>query len=201
MIGVLSTPTRHERTIPAEYDLSARKGKKILVLVEQPIWLEAEVNFRYQLTNKINDRLIKDIKFEQEQLVSYDELSRYRSTQPDFSLLSPVEVGKALEADFVLLVVLNRYKLNRVVESNYYNGLLDSGVVLLDVVSTDKLWPVDDKSKIIKVGFDAKTGDRKTANNRLVDALTHCIVRYLYNCPKDRFKIAEDRTNIDWENW
>ena len=78
---------------------------------------------------------------------------------------------------------------------------MDSKVVLFDVASKDRLWPVNEESKTLKVGFDAEVVSKEAANNRLVTVLSHCVVRYLYNCPKDRFKVAEDRSDVDWEDW
>lgn len=201
IIGVLGIPTRHEQRIPAEYDLSRAKDKKVLVLVEQPTWLGAEVNLRYQITNAVIANLMSDIRFRQEQFVSYDELLNYRQRKANFSLLSPVEIGEALNADIVLHVMLGRYEVTKLADSKYYNGLLDLRAVLYDVASAKKLWPSEDKSKVVKVGLDAESRGSEVVNGRLVKASSHCIVRYLYNCPKDRFKIAGDRSEVDWEKW
>jgi hypothetical protein len=46
LVGLMSTPTRYEEEIPAEYKLADLEEKKILIFVEQPYWLDAKVNLR-----------------------------------------------------------------------------------------------------------------------------------------------------------
>jgi len=198
LIGNLGTPTRHERSIPAEYNLAEQKDKTILVLVEQPTWVDIRSNMRRNITNKINDKLKSMIEIKPERLITYDTLADYRSSDGNFSLLKPSQIGKKLGADLVLYVIIDGYELAR--EVDYYKGGLDTQVVLINI-SGDKLWPGEDNSKVIKVGFDIGGQIEQVANARLVEALGHCIVRYLYDCPKERFKIADDRSGEGWKDW
>lgn len=201
IISSLGTPTRHERGITAEYDLTERTDQGILVLVNQPAWFNARENLRYYLTKEINENLTKKVKIPPERLVSYNELSVFRSNKGDFSLLSPTEIGTALNADMVLLVMVNGYELNRIAETGYYKGFLSVQSILLDAATGEKLWPESARSKIIKVGFEVESRGREAAVARLVSALAHCTVRSFYDCPADEFKIFDDRSNIGWESW
>jgi len=201
IISILGTPTRHERKIDAEYDLAAQKKQKILVLVEQPVWIGAGMNLRYSVTNKINKKIIYDIRIPSINLITYDSLSEFRSNNKNFSLLSAVEVGEALNAGLVLLIEIDSYELNKVAESDYYRGLLGSQAALFDVGTGKKLWPEEGKSKSIKVGFDIEERGPQVGNVRLVAALAHCTIRHLYNCPKDRFKTSDDRSSVAWQSW
>lgn len=200
-VSLLGTPSRHEKKIPAEYELANHKDQRILVLVDQPAWLEAEVNLRLHLTEAIGENLIKKTKIAPECVVGYSELSKFRSNESNFSLLSPVEVGKALDANVVLFVLLEDYQLGRIAETGYYKGFLGAQSILVDVKNAQKVWPESEKSKSIKVGFEVEENGREAATTRLVNACAHCTVRYLYNCPKDKFKIFDDRTTIGWKNW
>ena len=201
IIARLGTPTRHERKIPAEYGLARHKGQKILVLVNQPGWLGAQANLRYYLTDAMNKELTKKIKISPTNLVAYGELSEFRSNRPDFSLLSPVEVGTALGADMVLSVMVENYQLSEIAETGYYKGLLDAQVVLRSVATGAKLWPEAVHSKSIKVGFEVEAAGQEVAVKRLANACAYCTVRYLYDCPVDKFRIAEDRSGVGWEDW
>ena len=201
IVSQLGTPTRHERKVAAEYNLSNHREQKILVLVNQPGWLNVRVNLRYYLTKQINENLIKKAEIPPEHLVGYNELSEFRSGQGDFSLLSPVEVGAALNADMVLLVMVNGYELNRIAKTDYYKGFLSVQGILHNVATGEKLWPRSAKSKSVKVGFEIESRGREAAVHRLVAASAHCTVRHLYDCPKDKFKISDDRSNIGWESW
>ena len=176
-----------------------QKGRKILVLVEQPGWLSTEVNLRYYLTEAIRESLIAKVKVPPEYIISYDELSAFRSNKGDFSSLSPVAVGKALGADIVLLVMIEDYQLDEVAETtDYYNGFLGAQAVLFETATAEKLWPESTEGKSIRVGFEAEHG-REAAVDRLVNACAHCITRYFYDCPKYKFKIFDEGVKAEWD--
>src|SRR4030042_1235550 len=86
-LGIVSTPSQYEKKIPAEYNLAGQKGKKILVLAEQPGWLSAQANLRYYLTEAVCRDLIARVKVPSKNILSYDELSEFRSNKGDFSSL------------------------------------------------------------------------------------------------------------------
>jgi hypothetical protein len=136
-----------------------------------------------------------------EYLVSYSELSEFRSNQPNFSLLTPMQVGEALDANMVLLVSIEDYQLREMGGTGYYKGFLSARAVLLDTATGKKLWPESVESKGAEVGFEFEQHGQEVAITRLVTACAYCITRYFYNCPKDKFKIAEDKSGIGWENW
>ena len=201
IVSLLGTPGHYERQVPAEYDLAEHTDQKILVLVDQPAYLGADVNLRYYLTGAINKNLVEKVGIDAERLVSYSELSEFRSTSQGFSLLSPVQIAEALNANVVLLVVIEDYQLSQLAEADYYKANLSARAVLLEAATGNKLWPQSAESKTVKVGFDIEDRGREVATARLVTASAYCLVRYFYDCPKNRFNIADDRSGIGWENW
>lgn len=106
-----------------------------MVFVHQPAYLNAQANLRYYLTDVMNKELRKKIKISSKNLVAYEELSEFRSNRADFSLLSPVDVGSALDADLVLLVVIEDYQLEEVDEVVFQNAFLACQTVLLDTAT------------------------------------------------------------------
>lgn len=201
VIGLVGSPTKHEKKVPAEYGLDERKDEKILVLVHEPGWLGSRVNLRYYLTEAINENLQKKVRIKAEHLTGYNELSRFRSNNANFSLLSAVEIGAALNAGMVLLVAVEDYELNKIGDIDYYKGFLDAQTVLLDVATGEKLWPESVESKTVRVGFEMVQGSQESAAARLAADFAHCTVRYFYDCPKDKFKIPDDRSDAAWEGW
>ena len=199
IVGLLGTPSQYEKKIPAEYDLTKQKGRKVLVLVEQPSWLSTQANLRYYLTEAIRENLIAKVKVPPKYILSYKELSEFRSNKSDFSSLSPAAVGKALGADIVLLVMIEDYQLSEVVESGYYNGFLSVQAAIFETASGEKLWPESAEGKSIKVGFETGEKGQEAAVKRLVNACAHCTSRYFYNCPKYKFKISDEKRDIGWE--
>lgn len=201
IVAVLGTSRSHEKKVPAEYDLTEHTDRKILILVNQPAYLNARANLRYHLTKAISEKLTEKIKIPQECILAYNELSQFRSDQPNFSLLLPAEVGEALGADMVLLVAIQDYQLNEMAKTGYYRGFLGAQTALVETATREKLWPKSAKSKSIKVGFEFESGGRKAAVARLSAACAYCTTRYFYDCPKEKFKIADDKSGIGWENW
>jgi hypothetical protein len=199
MVGLLGTPSPYEKKIPAEYDLAGQKGKKILVLVEQPAWLGAQANLRYYLTEAICESLTAKVKVKPEYIISYNELAEFRSKKDDFSSLSPAAVGKALGADIVLLVIIEDYQVGEVAESDYYNGFLGAQAALFETATGEKVWPESAENKSIKVSFETGEQGQEAAVKRLVNACAHCTSRYFYNCPKYKFKIFDEKRNTGWE--
>ena len=201
IVSILGTPSRHEREIAAEYDLTERSDQKILVLVEQPAWLSTQANLRYYLTKAMHENLMAKVEVPSEYIISYNELSEFRSNKGDFSLLSPVAAGRALGADIILSVMLEDYQLSEVAETGYYGGFLGVQTALFETATGGKLWPESAESKSIRVGFEVEEQGREAAVGRLVAACAHCTTRYFYNCPKGKFKIFDDRSNVGWEEW
>jgi len=199
--GILGTKTRHEKKIEAEYDLTEHIDQKILVLVEQPVYLNAGTNLRYYITDAMNRDIVRRIKIEPEMLIDYSELSNFRTSRGDFAQLSKAEVGKALGADMVLYVDIDDYQLRQMPQEGYVNGFLNGRAVLLETKGGGQVWPAGGESKTIKVGFEVENRGEDIAVKRLAMAFACCTVRYLYDCPEDEFKIFEDRSGIHWQKW
>ncbi|MFH1370178.1 MAG: hypothetical protein ABII09_02665 [Planctomycetota bacterium] len=200
IVALLGTPTSAESEIPAEYDLTQQKDQKILVLVDQPSYLNAHANLRYFLTDTVNKMLQMRLKIQPEFLIDYDKLAEFRSSTPDFSLLSPDKIGSALGADLVLLIVVNDCRVSDIGQTGYLSGELNAEAQLIRTSSGEKLWPTLEQAKAVKVGFESERRGQDAAAVRLVVAAAHCVTRYLYNAPKNQFKISDEVTNIGWEN-
>ncbi|MFA5239610.1 MAG: hypothetical protein WC476_07895 [Phycisphaerae bacterium] len=201
MVGLAGSESPYEKKVPAEYDLTKQKGGKILVLVEQPGWLDNKTNLRYYLTRALTQNLIAKVKVKPKYIIPYKALTNLRSDRSDFPLFSPVEVGRALDANTVLLVTIENCQLSEMPGSDYYNGILSVQAAVLDTATGDKVWPGPEGDKSIKVSFE--TGERGAdgAVNRLVNASAYCTTRYFYNCPKYLFKTFDERGDSGWEDW
>jgi hypothetical protein len=200
MLAVISTPTSAEAKTSAEYNLTAEKDKKILVFVDQPHSLKTQANMRFLLTDTVNKMLEKRAKVPAEMLVDYETLADFRSSVTDFSLLSPENVGISLGADFVLLMVITDCKISEVSQTGYVNGSLDVQAELIKTASGEKVWPQLERARVVRVGFESKRLGPDAAAVRLALAAAHCVMRYLYDCPKNQFKISDEIRDIGWES-
>ena len=197
-VSLLGTPSRHEKKVPAEYKLAQRRNEKLLVLVSEPGWLGAEVNWRYYLTEAINEEFARKIGISRDNLVGYSELSNFRSNRPDYSMLTPGDVGRAMAVNMVLLVTVEQSGITGLGQQGYCKGLLGARAVLIDVGSGAVLWPGSTAGKEIRVGFEIEPRGREAAATRLGATAAHCIVRYFYDCRMNKFKIGDDISEMDW---
>ena len=201
LVALMGTPSYNEIKIPAEYNLTEHTDKKILVLENQPGWLGAQVNLPYYLTRAINTDINVKVKVPGSYLVSYSELAEFRSNQPNFSQLSPKEIGGAFDANMVLLVTVEDYELSELAETKYYRGFLDVRAALVETATGKRLWPESAPSKIIKVGFEVERRGQEVAVARLASACSFCLVRSFYDCPKTKYKIGEDKSTVAGQEW
>ncbi len=201
IVPLLTEPTRNEKKIPAEYNLTLAQGKKVVVLVENPIWANAPVSLTSQLANELNKKLTDELGLKSKDLISYEKVQTYIQTVQGASQLSPAEIGRALGADLVLFAEVHEFILGQTTETNYYKGQLAGRAALFDVTSGQKLWPESEAGKPIRVAFDVEEGSYDKAVDRLARSFAHCVTRYLYDCPVPKFKIFEDKSGTGWKNW
>lgn len=197
--SVLTTPTRHEKKVLAEYDLTENPEQKVLVIVEQSGLLYASGNMRRLVSEAVNKMLVENAGIEN--VVSYDELSEFRSGSLDFSQLTSVDIGKALSSDKVLKITIDEYKLSEMAGTGFLEGFMGAEAILYDTAGGEVVWPTEAGGRSIKVGFDVEDRGGEIAVRRLAAAMAHCTTRSLYNCTKDKFKIADDRSGEQWEKW
>jgi hypothetical protein len=200
LVGVISTPTSSEAGASAEYDLSKDKDQKILVFVDQPAYLSAYPNLRFYITD-MTTKILQDkdrAKMQPSLFIDYHSLADLRAATPDFYTLSPTQVGEKLGADLVLVVTVTDCKIRDIPEGGYVAGSLDAYASLYRVSSGEKLWPTTENSRLVQVGFESERRGRDAAVVRLAAAASHCVTRYLYNCPKTGFKISDERTASGW---
>lgn len=198
IVGVIGTPTSSEAGASAEYDLSKDKDQKILVFVDQPTYLSAYPNLRFYITDVIGKLLQEKAKIKQSLFINYQSLDDLRAATPDFYTLSPTQIGEKLGADLVLVVTVTDCKVRDLPEGGYVTGSLDAYAMLYRVSSGEKLWPTTENSRLVQVGFESERRGRDAAVVRLAAAASHCVTRYLYNCPKAGFKVSDERTASGW---
>jgi hypothetical protein len=189
-IAAMATPTQWEIKIPAEYKLVDNKPKRMLVLVEQPVWTTSEANMRVYLTQAVQARLIEKVGIKADVFVPYQEIADMRDSSPDFPMMTPVQAGKTFNADIVLYIVIDNFGLYGLSDAGYYRGQLDVRSGLYDVAGGQRVWPVEDL-KSSSVAFEMEKGLDQSAK-RLAASTARCIVRNFYDCPKPEYKVADE---------
>jgi len=205
LIGMLGSPTDSETKIPAEYALKKRAQGGIVVLVRQPGWLNVQTDLRPVLSEAVNVMLLKKAKVDNQAVVRYKQMAEFRRTHPDFASLSIKQIAAGLGVKKVLLIVIEDYKLYEMPLDGYYKGLhkgiLDVRGYLLDAPSSEVLWPRSGEGKLLRVALEAERGGKEACAAKLAKAAAHCVVRYFYNCPKDKFRTWGERPDTRREEW
>jgi len=76
-------------------------------------------------------------------------------------------------------------------------GKLVIRAVLMDVKTGEQLWPEEETGRIVRTSVEVEQKGRSEILWRLVTAASHCVIRELYDCPKQFYKIAEEERTID----
>jgi hypothetical protein len=97
-----------------------------------------------------------------------------------------------------LHVVVTDYVSSLIGEGGLLSGSLSAQASLIDVATGEKLWPALEPAKIVHVGFESERRGPDVVAIHLASDAAHCITRYLYNCPKNHFKISDETTEVGW---
>jgi len=190
--GVVLSPTIHEQKIPAEYKLAPQAKKGVLVFVDGAAGVTRSRDVIPELTEVVKELLVTRAKVNRKYIKGDKQLELLRARRNDLSVLSPVHIGKESGVGLVLYILIEDYGLQMVDKRGYYAGSLVTRSVIFDVGSGNILWPANGQGKrtIIKFGFETK--GKELAKDRLALGAAQCITRYLYDCPKPRFKTADE---------
>ncbi len=197
LVGIMGTPTASETKVPAEYPIGKRAKGKLVVLVQQLDWLNVQTDLRPVLTEALNVMLCQKIKIDKKAVIGYEQLVEFRRARPDFSSLRPEQIAAGLGVETILLIVIDDYRLYEFPLDGYHKGLLDIRGYVLDAASGEVLWPQTGEGKRVSLALEAERGDKQACAVRLARAAAHCIVRYFYDCPSDKFRTWGERPDLD----
>lgn len=201
LVGIMGTPTASETKIPAEFEIGQRAKGKLVVLVQQPSWLNVQTDLRPVLSEAVNIMLCEKTKFKKQAVISYEQLVEFRRAHSDFFSMRPDQIAMSLGVKTILLIVIDDYKLYGMPLDGYYKGLhkglLDVRSYLLDAQSGEVLWPRSGEGKLARLALEAERGGKEFCAARLARAAAHCIVRYFYDCPSDKFRTWGERPDFD----
>ncbi len=198
--GLIASPSAHEQKTDAEFELRQYRQERVLVLVDQPAWAATSYNLRQSITASLHDDITSKTRLSERNLIEYGRLVEIRDAYGQgFWDLEPAEVGHILGADLVLAVSIIEYDMESLADIEYYEGSISASAKIVDVETGYNLWPGSDNGKIVRVGFEAEAGHR--VEQRLSEAVSHCIVRYLYDCPGPEFRHPDELSGTGWDSW
>ena len=194
---ILVTPTYGEQKIPAEYDLKANSEGGILIYVEGSPSSGSSLSLEDQASKIIKGYMVKRAKIKDKYVLPLSRLSLARANGDALKGLAPVHIGKKLEKSLVLHVIIENNQLYQMSGRGYYDGTLVTRTRLYDVETGQVLWPDEKGGRIVKTHVELETAGRKVASERLLSATGHCIVRSLYNCIRNKYRIKDEVENLD----
>jgi hypothetical protein len=114
----------------------------------------------------------------------------------------PFAIASKLNAQYVLAVQITDFELSTFAEEDLFNGTMITKSRLFDAKGNN-IWPQDanEAGRQITVGFEDEKGTAELAVGKLAAATAHCVTRYLYNCKKEKFRIAEEQKELDFYTW
>jgi hypothetical protein len=201
MVGVIGSKSYSEQKVPAEFMLKDVAEGGVLIFVDETGGGREELRLRPGLNKVVGAFLVKKARIKSENFVSGDRLSQLRDQREDYSSLSPVQLGRAAGAAVVLYILIEDYELYAMDEQVYHSGSLVTRSILFDVESGRILWPRGRDGRVVKVKVEIETGGREATLNRLIMATAHCITRNLYDCPKTKYRTADEDGGYSLQQW
>ena len=119
--------------------------KTVLVWVDISATTEQNSSLRRDLTENLLDHL-----YEKEALINtigYEQIKMVRHSQPDLSGKTVQDLGKKFEADEVLYVLINQFKLHHEAGESYFLTQASGYAKVIDVASGNRLWPANQISR------------------------------------------------------
>ena len=190
IFGFLANPGPFEKKTVPDYNLKAQQGRKVLVWIECPRSSGADFDVQQKLAAAFQLTLIEKAGFEPENVL----LSPVAETGN--SLLDPQEIARSQGAGYVLLVHVDTYSMDFLRIRDYYSGDIVARAVLQDADLGSRVWPRQAEGKMVHIGIEMETEGRDALASRLVSAMAHCTLRYLYPCDKLKFKHPDERVSL-----
>ncbi len=195
IIGFLANPGAKDVKYPAQYDLkAAAKDKKILVWVDSADSSGSTMELQNQITSAVSTRLKKYAGIKQDQMMNVPASASELAKQ---DMSSPSARGRSAGTDFVLYVNIRQVDIIQLHSNKYYSGQLLCQAALIQSQDAATLWPQDAANGEIEVFSELEIKGREKLLTRLSDAISHCIVRNFYACPKSEYRVNEERVVLN----
>ena len=189
----MGTPTRAEQVVPAELNLAQLSEKTVLVYVKTPKNANDDAKkVSFALNRAVITALVLRGGVLTENVVPFSKLTTFRKNNVASDLMKPPLLGQKLGSDVILYITVEKAKVPQLQGTEFYEGQLSLKAELFDVATGDYLWPTDGLAKRINVGFGYDNKGYEDAIRRLAASGSHCVTRYLHDCPLPAFRIVDE---------
>jgi hypothetical protein len=193
LLGFLLNPSASEKSVPAVFPLAEYKDKSVYLLVCASAGSGTDVDVPQMLSRAIAKDLQQKVKIRQENIFQ----SSFASAQTPFTWSRAEQEARQAKAAFLLYVEIIEYELIALHQKNYYMGKLTARALLLNTQTGQAVWPAAQGGQLVRAAVDFEKNGRSEILWRLTTAVTHCIVREFYNCPKPAYWSADEVKSLD----
>lgn len=160
-------PLLPKPTVAAEYDM---REQAVLIWVEDVTATQMEnARVRRELTEQLREALLEH-KAARE-IVDYKDIADFRNRHPEFSELSPQELGARFEVDEVLYIAIDEFQLRHEAGEGFYRGLLSGRCKVTNMETGRRVWPTGPTNRNINVTGELTQGQGQAFEDRLVRRL------------------------------
>ncbi|MBS3820342.1 MAG: hypothetical protein GVY16_06940 [Planctomycetes bacterium] len=154
-VAWLAAVTAPPNTIPPHYQLP--QGSTVLVLVDDPQQRATRTPAKSELIRALNKQLVEhDVA---KKTIALKRIMQTAAVTPNFNHLRAVDIGRKLEADFVIHVSITEFSLKDDPIGHIWEGRLATNVKVYDV-EEGRVWPTDRPD-----GYPVEPADHPTTEN------------------------------------
>ncbi len=158
-----SGPIPAGRTVPAAFQLP--RGKRVLVFPDDMYSPVTHPAAKRELVEKVNEMLLR--KRLAVRAVRYDELDYLEATEPQFDQWAVATVGRKLQADLVIYILLEPLTLKHTLADTLWHGRFAGRVRVVDV-RKGRIWPEDPAGRLVRVVEQPSDDPSSTYHRQLV---------------------------------
>ena len=170
--GLFIAPLVPKKKVMAEHEM---QEKNVLIWVEISATTEHNPTLRRELTLKLKEELVLNEAVGQ--IVDYNRLVRFRHRNPRLAELSIRELGDKFQAQEVLYILINKYKLKHEAGEGYYHASGDGYIKVIDVATGRRLWPAGQSHRFFHVDAGVTMGTGQQFENEQVRKLCESIAK------------------------
>ena len=161
--GVLIDPLVPGPIIASEHDMTTHR---VLIWVEdRSPGLQSPV-LRRELTTQLRQELLDH--HAAADIINYQLIADFRNQHPDFTSLSLAQLGRRLNADQVLHVAVDTFRLHHQAGKNFYHASLTTFSHVIEVPSGKHLWPAALGTQPLTTTDDITQGQGTEFENSLI---------------------------------
>lgn len=161
--GALIDPLIPGPTVATEHDMTTHR---VLIWVEDRSQGPQNPVLRRELTTQLRQELLDHQATTD--IIDYQQIANFRNQHPDFTGMSLAQLGSHLNADQVLHVTIDAFRLHHQAGKDFYHASLTTFSHVIEVPSGKHLWPATLGTRPLTTTDDITQGQGADFENRLI---------------------------------